>query len=1023
MMHLKPVQGRRRGLSVNSVSNAQQQAMNSSLDNLQGDLTHVESQWNRVLNERSNPLELALAFLDDTSVGLGHRYHDFKQLKTRIGFDLQEAVNEHFQVLNTNVASYSIAVDSITSAQDNIKQLKNQVNDSVGNITLEKGSLKELNDNAKRQNDRIDVISSIEYLIQLPEKIEDSIRNQDYKEAQILLARGFLSAANHDLWSLKSLQVLKQQLELQEHVLFNNLVEEIHDIIYSKKGPFSSSRDILKDIGLSQDGFTNLENYLYNVANVDLLRDSTVMNKQLSVFMQRLDNSSSSLKAFTSKSESGNEFQRLFFLLSIINDINKLPTALSILSNRAREELHSIILKCTEEVRANHPSLLKVAVSPNADDDLGMSVKDVLSVTIKKCFWKIFVRFLIAAQGHRVVFESVKKLLPSTAISLYKYDLIWSKMLNEIETLLLKYLENPQVISAQGARNRSLSAATKPGKPDAPLFTLQHNIEDSSAAKRHANELKALLKDLFPGITISASTELESIYVEEESFEQEEPLVPPTIFNVKILLEPYLFFCQAASDIVPSEFEGKHIPSKTFLTSFMSEQFFPKLDKTLAYLFELRVESNNPYALESIEGNKYIFKAASDFRVLLRKLLFIMNTTHKYRSRIFDALSELLRKFYTYHLSLFETLFGTASTNVQKKMISVWLTDNDIMTLEKGFLNGTEIDLDVEANLIMRHCQDYPGKDCGLNKDDIFNAVTLNAVIHFLGTINWVLSWLPSLRKAIRVKKDLSNEKDIEMLKSEWCFFESNDLTAIDKLGNLRISMDPQAAAKFDEIVEGFTTLQSRLLSAIRFDTRARCIYHIGMMFDNPDTWSSDVGTSELDEHVAALITDLETIENKVRQQLFEGNTDNVFIGIGSVINRAFLLGMGSVPVINKNGVKRLLKNAKVLQNACQNLISNPSLVDMSASMNLYSLCGSTESDLFQQLEEGKLAQYSNDDLKNVLRLQFSEELHRQTKRNSTNPKRINSMALNKRYNDSVKRLESLENQKNPKVPETSKGT
>ncbi|QLL31376.1 hypothetical protein HG536_0B02390 [Torulaspora globosa] len=1008
MMHLKPVQGRRRGLSVNSVSDAQQQAMNNSLDNLQGDLTHVETQWNRILNEQSNPLELALSFLDDTSVGLGHRYHDFKQLKTRIGFDLQEAVNEHFQVLNTNVASYGIAVDSITAAQDNIKQLKGQVSESVSNITIGKGSLKELNDNAKKQNDMIDALSSIEYLVQLPEKIEDSIRSQDYKEAQTLLARGFLCAANHDLWSLGPLQVLKQQLELQEHALFNNLVEEIHNIIYTKKGPFSSNRDILKDIGLNQDGFTNLENYLYNVANVDLLRDSMTMNNQLSVFMQKISEASFSLEAMTSSSGQGNEFQRVFFLLSIINDINKLPTALSILTNRAREELHNIVLKCTEEVRTNRPSLLNVAASPNIDDDLGMSVKDVLAVPMKECFWKIFVRFLIAAQGHRVVFESVKKILQSTAINSYKFGQIWSKILNEIETLLLKYLENPQVTSVQAGSNRTSSTVIKPSRSNAPLFTLQHNIEDSSAAKRHANELKALLKDLFPGITISATAELGSIYIEEESFEQEEPLVPPTIFNVKMLLEPYLFFCQATSDLIPTEFEGKYVTSMTFLTTFMSEQFFPKLDKTLAYLFELRVGSNNPYALESIEGSKYIFKAAADFRILLKKLLFIMNTTHKFRSRVFNSLLGLLRKFYRYHLSLFERLFGTAASNVQKRIISVWLTDGDIMKHEKEFLNSGGTDSNAEANLMLRHCADYPNKG-GLNKDDILNTVTLNAVIHFLGTANWILSWLPSLRKVVRTPEDMSKKDNIEMLKIEWCFFESNDWTAIDKLGNLKISMDSQAAARFDEILEGFSTLQSNLLTAIRFDTRARCIYHIGFMFHRPETWSSDAGSSELNEHIAALITDLETIENKVRQQqLLEGNTDNVFIGIDSMINKAFLLGMRSVPVINKSGVKRMLRNAKVLQNACQNLVSTPSMVDMTASMQFFSLCGATESDLFRQLDEGKLLISSKNDLKNILRLQFSEDIQRQTRRSSGNPKRVNSMPLIKRYDESVKRLESF---------------
>lgn len=64
MSHLAVNQGRgrRRALSVNSYSEDQQHAMENALDNLRDDLSLVKSQWNRVLTEDSNPLELALAF-------------------------------------------------------------------------------------------------------------------------------------------------------------------------------------------------------------------------------------------------------------------------------------------------------------------------------------------------------------------------------------------------------------------------------------------------------------------------------------------------------------------------------------------------------------------------------------------------------------------------------------------------------------------------------------------------------------------------------------------------------------------------------------------------------------------------------------------------------------------------------------------------------------------------------------------------------------------------------------------------
>lgn len=1006
MSHLAVPNGRRRGLSVNSISNAQKKAMNNALDNLQDDLTHVESQWNRILTAKSNPLELALAFLDDTSVGLGHRYENFRQLKTRIGYDLKEAVNEHFQVLNTTVASYGIAVESITNAQDNISQLKRQLEDVNQNITKKKGMLKELNEDAMIQSEMVEILSSIESLLHLPEKIEELIRNFEYKEAQRLLARGFLIANTHNLWSLSSLQILKQQLELQEHVLFNTLIEEIHSIIYSKTGLQNTNEDMLTDVGLTLEGFTSLENYIYNVVNVDVIKQSKIMGNRLTEFLKFLKTAGYKVPGNMEKADG---FERLFSLLSIVNDINKLPNALSILTNRAKEEFHNIILKCTEEVRMNHPSLFKIAGNVKVSSDFGISAKDAVSVVIRRCFFRIFVKLLIAAQGHRAVFETVRVLLPTTTAStIYRFDLVWPKLLEEIESFVSRYLKNPAITANSGAKYRSTAAPVAPKKVSSPLFSLQSNIQDSSTAIDHTNELKTLLKDIFPGIEISTSAQLESIYVEEETFEQEDSLIPPSVFNMKVLLEPYLIFCQSASNLIPPELTDRSIPSIKFFVDYMEKTIFPKIEVTFAHLFVTKIESVNPYSLE-LEGNKYICKSATDFRSLLYKLMYVMNTTHIFRRRICNLLLELLEKFLNYNSNLFSTIFGTALVNIRKRIITTWLEDQNIMNLERKALNGDDSVDSTEAKALMDHCPNFFQKEKGLQKEDILNTMTVDAVSHFLSTIFWILSWLPDLKKLVKSKLESDEAFDAEGLRNTWSFFEPTDLTNMDKLATPKLSMDLETAKKFDGIVAAFVSLKNKLLTSIRFDIRARCIYHIGGLFQNTEVWDSDVESVELDEYISFLLRDLNMLENKYKQQFSQEILESVFIGVDKVNNLAFQRGMHSIHIINKNGIKKVLKNISVLQHSCRNLLSDPMKIDMSDALNLYSLCGSDESTLFEQIDSGHLAFCSHKDLKTILKLQFSEELKKQLKRNSANPKRINSMPLNsKRYHEALMRLEKL---------------
>ena len=207
--------GRNRALSINSLSATQQLARDSSLDTLQNDLTLIRSQWSKVLTDASNPLELALAFLDDTSVGLGHRYHDFTQLRERIGLHLKEVVNEHSQAFNANVASYSKTVSSLTAAQDKITGIKKNMTDINTKVTMDKGSLKDLNDDSLRLTNMIESLSCIEELLQIPERIDECFRREDFRGVQKLLERGFVLTNTPTLRGLRALQPVCQQLSLR----------------------------------------------------------------------------------------------------------------------------------------------------------------------------------------------------------------------------------------------------------------------------------------------------------------------------------------------------------------------------------------------------------------------------------------------------------------------------------------------------------------------------------------------------------------------------------------------------------------------------------------------------------------------------------------------------------------------------------------------------------------------------------------------------------------------------------------
>lgn len=305
----------------------------------------------------------------------------------------------------------------------------------------------------------------------------------------------------------------------------------------------------------------------------------------------------------------------------------------------------------------------------------------------------------------------------------------------------------------------------------------------------------------------------------------------------------------------------------------------------------------------------------------------------------------------------------------------------------------------------------------------------MDTILQFSASVLWILNWLPGLKKAINID-EVSQEPmlDADRLRSSWTFSESMDLnysnpsSSPNSLGNLKILLDDKASKKFDETIDGFKTLKFKLITILRFNIRALCIYDIGSFFQNTKIWNMDVGSIELDQNIASLISELRRTESKLKQQLPEKEKNSIFIGLDIVNNYALIKGAKSIKVLNHNGIKKMLRNVNVLQHAYRNLSSEPSKINMNVTMNFYSLCGSSEAELFEYIKDNELPHCSVEDLKTILRLQFSEEMHRQLKRQSTSSTKGSIKPSNKRYTEALEKLSNLEKEQSKEGAHTKIG-
>ena len=1025
------IRTRRRQLTVTSLNDDQRYAMNSSIDNLQNDLDLVNSQWHNVLTKDTNPLEIALAFLDTTSVGLGYRYNEFNQLGNTLGNHLKEVVNEHCQAFNSNVASYSKTVSSLTDAQERTTQLKKDFKVVSDLITMEKGSLKELDQKYLQYTNLLSLLSQIEELMKIPEQIEDNIRRREYKAVQDFIQRSFIILNSPDLKSLKQLAPIKQQIELQEHILFENIIQEIQSIIYCKQGLPEIDSSILKAVSISQNGFTSLENYLFNVANIDINKQSRVLNENLEKFIKFINdnNGFQNTELIRENNSQQSEYYRIFDLLSLIKGTNRLPTALSILIDRTKEEIHNIIMKSMEQVRIKHPTLVKIVNNSVTTDTFGPSVNQLFSLVIRECFWEIFLRLLTALQGHRVIFEIVSFLQNSQSVSgVYRFDKVLKKILDEVETLLHIYLINTKLsLSNKNINNEDSIINKEPEKKHFDkIFSLQDNIEMDVLSKQKVGSLKSLLKDIFLGFTVDSNINLDDIYLADDSFEQEEPLIPPSVFNMKVILEPFLLFSQASSNLVPPTILSKESVSPlTFFNKLMKETFYPKLRDTLIHIFVFKVETSNRFSTETINDTNVVLKSAFNFQKLFYNEISILNASNVFRPDMVSLLLETLSKFFQYTEDTFNVILDGSDKNLSKNLLTEWFMDKNLIKVEESIISGNSDAVNVESDLLYQHCMGFYSQNNHLTSNHHrLNEDLFESLVYLSNTLKWIQNWLPKLSRTIDSSKIENLEDDtlltVDQLRKKWSFFEYSDVNTLDnKKINIYLLLDEESLIKFNKIIDGFYDLNIRSLILMRFAIRSRCIYKIGKLFSSNKDWNLEVSSNEIDSNIAGLLTDLRKIEDKLNKQNIEDVKSTIFTGIDVINDMSFIKGARSISVINNNGLKKIERNIDILQHEIRNMYHerdhaiNPTtdiVTTTATALDFYNLVGSNEIDLIDKLKAGKLSMFSSDDVKTILRLQFSEEFAKQEKRASSMAGKSLSLAkpLNRRYDSALKTIESL---------------
>lgn len=1077
-----------------NVSDDEVQKSIQSLADLKSVHKDIRYDWPQLVQGEVTPIELAIAFLDDTSVGLAHRKSEFDELCEATGESLKSAVVENHETFNNSIGLYHQLISIAKDSQQDSKVIKDLIESSTRDMADRSTFLKDLDQSSTKYSEMIEILDAMEYLRDIPSQIDQLIAEKKIHEVYDVIADGYKTASLYNLWSLLSMNATQNYLEVQSNNLYDMIVDELQNEIYLKstlstKGSWgsmihSNSPQITSFMTLINN-LTTLELYIYNSANLDIneisasLTENTqkFLDSQLPLLHQHYSKSNRpktnySLLLESNLNPSTASYFYIYMLLSTASKLNKLQAVTEILLNSLQLELQSMINQITEECKLlNIHKLARLekarALEHNNSQDTisGHSLYDSSVHILQEYFGSFFLRCLIVLLKHKITCEIVKQIRSTDEISsftkrglvvdvpllLYDFNTVWKIMSKEINSLIVNYIQEDKKESV------TMRSEIVPSQIHQVLTKKQlFKLEDATGSNSNGSseELKAVLDEMFPGFLVSSQKTRvnqrvnNSPYITTERFSTMiDVLVPKNVFNMRIILEFLLIFISGANNLF-SHFEknlNMSNPPFQFFHDVMQKSFLVRIKEQLNQAFdgcmtsdvgvELRkskskrtvyfnqntiVLSEQDLAFQSAQISKTaktppVYLNAVEFERILYNACFTLNTSFNYRKDISDLILGMLKDFASFYKDYYEELLATGGSHditeinlglheerAQRALkLNKWMSAIVLTNLSEELMHVQDIPEEASSLMLKERDLMFYETDVGpraleISKDDLMDDESFHHVCILLKTASWVLTWLPSMRKVSNFNSN-GGETDLNKLRQDYSILENGraPTSKSEKAHHVYLTLDLTAILAFDDVIKTFESIRNNALLALRYDLRLKAMHHINQSFG--DNFVLITEPADSDPFISLLNREVYFIGTKVAEILNAQERNFIFMGLPAHISQAFVRGSEIVPIINRNGIKRIILNIFTTQQMLRSVMNKEDKVDLSESSRYYEMFTLSEHNLLQKISQENLP-YDKLEILNLLRLMYSEKL-----------KSANATSFNKsRYTELVKKANDL---------------
>ncbi|KAF2841400.1 hypothetical protein M501DRAFT_929556 [Patellaria atrata CBS 101060] len=952
-------------------------------------LNYIQQDWDFMMDDQCNPIQIALKLLDSSSLGYANRYDDFRNTHEQLQNALKAIVNEHHQGFNSSIGTFHKIQASIQASQTRVRSLKESLVQAKSNLSTTKPELRGLATSSQNYDDMLQMLQTIESLQTIPMELESRISEKRFLTAVDILQQALRKIRRSEMDNIGALSDLRIYLSNQEHSLTDILIEELHNHLYLKS-PYCEDRWKLHSRQVKALSGTS-------IPSKDLPRTS------LKNFLDQLD-TSVPMAEDASRNPEADTFQYIKLLVESLNKMSRLDVAIDTIEQRLPVELFKVVDKASIEVEQRHSAAIrgygktypsgKFNVTKGNDTSKAVILNDLLD--------SLYARFLAISESHRVVFQVVTGIVKRDGLQdaptlTRSFRELWKLYQSEMRSLLHDYLSTDGDVNfrSNGSQQVHNSVFQRPQRDKSKkMFRFADMDVKSVEIVSERDDLEFILKSSVPGLVSDSkatdgAAQQDQSNITDGSATGHKLLVDPNIFNMGVLLPPSLKFIEDLKKVVPL---GSDILTNTlhsFLDDFLINVFLPQLEETVVDLcsqtfIELDAFQQDPQWAS--RAQKPIFKGTAKFFDVITAFCSMLDKLphdQAFCQLIITQMVTYFDKCYGWYKAII-TRPVKESTGSRLKVAAVYAESGPLMDLLTTFPEtqsegNIRTLLERENKLIIEITKQSLVDELDIIRDK----KTVAGLSLLFNSMKWLSSKVANLRQISNTATDtFRHDAGNQRTKRRWTAFAT---LSLKKDGVPYLPMNQETAVAFDGVVNSYRQLATTVMRTLHLEMRFRAVLYIQKALLG--NYSNEQLQNDPDPNVVELNAQFSSFDEEVASYIQPQHHKFIIAGVGSLVDQLIVTLSSTIKVMNPDGCARMQLNILVLQ---QNLKNIEPTTDLSRSSTYFDFFSDGPDGIIAQAEKsgGKDLGFSYDELKILIELCYSEAMESGNRESALQAKR-----------------------------------